>query len=189
MMKSILVTILSLVGILTISGQAHSQEFSFQTQITTDNLTTQTCTFGLREEALPGLDQFDIPSPPPSPNDQLNMHLSMMAPPASLPTRWLADFRPIENQNLTLTEFWILHLNNELPGGTATIHTDQLATLPTTFELWLHPPDSSSSLVTVPGTIEISLDASTLIYFWELRFEASVSTNSTTWGGIKSLYR
>ena len=41
--------------------------------------------------------------------------------------------------------------------------------LSTPFDLLLHHPDSTSSLVNVPGSIEVSLDASTMIFFWELK--------------------
>ncbi len=189
MMKLVLVSVVLVVIFFVFSSSVMGQEFAFQTYISSDVYSTQECTFGLKNQALPGLDDFDIPSPPSSPDNMLHAHLVMMTPPASLPNQWLADFRPTQNLTDGISEFWILELTHDLPGATATIFIDQLITSPTPFELWLHQPDSTTLQITIPGTIEISLDSSTLIFFWELRQENPVERNHSTWGGVKSLYR
>jgi len=189
MLKVLVVNTLVVVVFFVILAPAFGQEFSFQTYISTNDHCTQLCTFGLKEQALAGLDEFDIPSPPPYPENPLHGNLAMMDPPTSLPNRWLADYRPMENLAFRENVFWIFELNHDLAGEPATMFVDHSTTAPTSYELWFHQPNSPPLQVTVPGTIEILLDASSLDFFWELRLDHSVAAEFATWEGVKSLYR
>jgi hypothetical protein len=183
------VFVVSLFCLMALTQAVLGQELTFQIHISADALHTQTCTFGLRDSSRVGLDEFDIPSPPPSPEDPLNIHLAMMVPPVGLPNRWRDDFRPLHDSDQFFTELWVLHLNHELPGGMATIFIDQPTPATIPFELWLHHPDSSSSPVEMPAAIGISLESPTMIFYLELRMDSAVTTEFNTWGGVKSLFR
>ena len=56
------------------------------------------------------------------------------------------------------------------------------------YQLFIHGPGIPTREIAVPGTFDITLSITPLTLFWELHLDAGVASQSSTWGGIKSLY-
>lgn len=168
---------------------ASAQNLVFDLTVSGPEGPLQVLSFGLADGAAPGLDGYDVPSPPPVPEAALNGYLSMLTPPDGLPNRWLGDFRPLLNFMLTRIEFWTLTLADAQPGSVVTLAVDLPGGTTIPYVLWIHGPGNLSQEMNVPGSLEIPVTDPTMIFFWELRLDDQVAAEPRTWGGVKSLFR
>jgi len=164
-------------------------EMTFFTIFHVDKDQTYNCTFGLRDDAIPGYDPLDLPAPPAPPEEDLDGYLTMIEPPPYLPNRWYKDFRPVSNLTLDRVEYYPFHLVSSHIGELASISiaTGAFNALP--YEMWVQGPNGLYEEVPVPGSINFTITSSHMFFYWELRLDDQVATSEKTWAGVKSLYR
>lgn len=168
-------------------GQAQDLTFSFQ--VTLNGETSDAHQFGLREDALQGLDQYDVPEPPAAPDAGFVSYLAMFNAPLSLPNRWRRDFRPTVSLLADRIELWQFDFQSAAIGSEATITIDTLGPVLVPYELYFFGPGVYYEPVETPDSFTFPITADKLVFFWELRLTDAVNAVPTTWGGIKSLYR
>ncbi len=169
------------------AGVGLGQELTFNYEVSLDGVTSATHVFGLRDDALAGLDHHDIPAPPPVPDTPFETYLAMFDPPANLPNQWLQDFRPVGNLTSDRIELWQMGLSTATGGlCTITIREPQPGLAP--YELNFFGSGANFEKIVVPGSISFPVSSSFLVFFWELRLADEVDVVNTSWGGIKSLY-
>jgi len=166
-----------------------AQEFTFEFTVTLDNETTDCKQFGLREDALQGIDDYDLPEPPPVPGAGFDAYIAMFSGPTSLPNRWRYDFRPTVNLMSDRIELWQFEFLSNAIGSEVTIDIDTVGPVPVPYELYFFGPDVYYDPIIVPDRLIFTVSAENMVFFWELRLDSAVETTSTTWGDIKSLYR
>ncbi len=164
-------------------------EMAFITVFHVDKDQTYNCTFGLREDALPGYDILDLPAPPAAPSEDLDGYLAMVQPPAFVPNRWYKDFRPISNLMIDRVEYFPFHLESSHIGETAYIFIATGAFNGLPYEMWVQGPDGLYEEVNVPGTVSFTITSSHMTFFWQLHLDDEIATSDRTWSGVKSLYR
>ncbi len=172
-----------------IPGLVMADELTFFTIFHVDKDQTYNCTFGLREDAIPGYDVFDQPAPPAAPDEDLDGFLFMIDPPEFLPTRWYTDFRPTSNRMLDRIEYFPFHLVSSHVGELASISIATGAFNGLPYKLWVQGPDGLNEEVEVPGTVNFTITSTHMNFFWELRLDDQIATADKTWDEIKSLYR
>ena len=171
-----------------IVGVGLGQEITFNYDVSLDGATSGAYAFGLRDDALQGLDHYDIPAPPPAPDAPFATYLAMFEPPADLPNKWLHDFRPVGNLINDRVELWEMDLTTDAGGGLCTITITEPQPGQTPYELNFFGPEVNFEKIVVPGSISFPISSSFLVFFWELRLADEVDVANTSWGGIKSLY-
>ncbi len=164
-------------------------EMTFFTIFHLDKDQTYNCTFGLREDAIPGYDGFDQPAPPAAPDEDLDGFLVMIEPPEFLPNRWYKDFRPVSNLIMDRIEYFPFHLVSSHYGETASISIATGAFNGLPYEMWILGPDGLHEQVDVPGTVDFTVTSGHMVFFWELRLDDQIATSEKTWADVKSLYR
>ena len=145
--------------------------------------------FGLREDALPGLDDHDLPEPPNIPDAPFFAFLAMFQPPAEIPNQWRYDLRPSMSLMTDRLELWQFNFQPTAVGGEATITIDTVGEVPVPYELYFLGAGVAYEPLVLPHSFTITIDAGEMVFFWELQLTDAVSTKLTTWGGIKNLYR
>jgi len=171
-----------------ITGVGLGQEISFEFDVSLDGDVSATHVFGLHAGALQGLDQYDIPAPPPSPSAPFFIYLAMMDPPAGLPNQWLHDLRPPEDLVNDRVELWQMGLASAPVGATCTIRITETQPGLAPYDLDFFGPGASFNKITVPGTFSFPVTSTDLDFFWELQLADQVAVESVSWGGVKSLY-
>jgi hypothetical protein len=172
-----------------ITGDGTAQELMFVYQATSDGSSAAPNRFGLRDDALEGLDQYDLPQPPPVPDNAFNTYLSMLTPPAVFPNRWLDDVRPSLNLTLDRIELWQMMIVGGATGSPCTITITEEAASPVPYELYLIGSGLADERVPVPGSLTFNLSSPSMLLLWELHLDDQVAVESATWGGVQALYR
>ena len=167
----------------------HALELTFEFEVAIDGVVSDSYQFGLREDALQGLDNYDVAEPPASPNASFVSYLAMFNAPPTLPNRWRHDFRPTVNLLADRIELWQFDLQSDAIGEEATITIDAVGSVPVPYELYFFGPGVYYDPIQVPQSITFIIESNKLVYFWELRLADEVSDVSTTWGEVKSLFR
>ncbi len=171
------------------SSSAVAGEMSFFTIFHLDKDQTHNCTFGLRDDSVPGFDGLDQPAPPAAPEEDLDGYLAMIDPPSYMPNRWYKDFRPVSNLTLDRIEYFPFILDSSHIGEVASISiaTGAFNALP--YKMWIMGPGGLYEEVEVPSSIQFTITSTQMIFYWELRLDDQIATAEKTWAGIKSLYR
>ena len=177
----------TILALAPLAGQAQDLTFSFR--VTLNGETSDTHQFGLREDALQGLDNYDVPEPPAAPEAGFVSYLAMFNAPTSLPNRWRHDFRPTVSLLADRVELWQFDFQSSAIGSEATITIDTVGSVSVPYELYFFGPGVYYEPVDTPDSITFPITSDKLVFFWELRLGDVVSAEQTTWGGIKSLYR
>ena len=153
-------TLLLLLTIL-IPGAVLAGEMTFFTIFHVDKDQTYNCTFGLRDDAIPGFDSLDQPAPPAAPEEDLDGYLAMINPPEYLPNRWYRDFRPVDNLLMDRIEYFPFHLVSSHVGemGSISVATGAFNGLP--YKMWVQGPDGLNEEVTVPSTVNFTITSTT----------------------------
>jgi len=167
----------------------HAQEITFEFQIEYDGLSSQAMRFGLREDALPGLDDHDVPEPPNLPDATFAAFLAMASPPAEIPNHWRYDLRPSLSLMADRIELWQFAFQAIAVGGEATITIDTVGEVPVPYDLYFIGSGIVYEPLLLPHSFDITVDSGEMIFFWELQLSDAVVADGTTWGGVKSLYR
>lgn len=170
------------------SGVGMGQELTFQFEVTLGDVTSATHVFGLRDDALGGLDHNDVPAPPPVPDAPFSAYLSMFEPPAELPNQWLHDFRPVGNLINDRVEMWQMNLATDVTGELCTISIAEAQPGQVPYKLNFFGPGADFQEITLPGSISFPVSSPFLVFFWELRLSDEVDVVNASWGGVKSLY-
>ncbi|MEN8007138.1 MAG: hypothetical protein ABFS42_08985 [Candidatus Krumholzibacteriota bacterium] len=165
-----------------------AQELTFQFEVTLDGVTSAPHVFGLRDDALGGLDHHDLPTPPPVPDAPFATYLAMFDPPADLPNQWLHDFRPVVNLLNDRVEMWQMDLAAAAVGGNCTITVTETQPGLAPYQLNFFGPGADFPDITLPGSLSFPVSSPFLVFFWELRLSDEVDAVNASWGGVKSLY-
>jgi hypothetical protein len=168
---------------------ASAQELTFEFQVTIGGVSSDWHAFGLREDAMQGIDGYDLPEPPLAPGKTFRSYLSMFEPLAGLPNRWLYDFRPVNSITLDRVELWQLFIESPALGATCRLDVRAREPIGIPYDLYFFGPGTYYQSVRVPASVSFPIDAPWMVQFFELRLDESVGTSATTWGGVKSLYR
>lgn len=175
---------------LTISATPVSgQELTFSISVTTDAGSILPLVFGVNDYALPGLDEFDIPEPPPAPGSLLHAYLSMQSPPPGFPNRWHCDMRSLTEYWEKRVEIWDLTLETDLVGGTGSILIEAVNHPAVPYKLWVQGPGGLFQDVVPPCTVSFPVNAPVISFYWILEVDDLVDIQPETWGGVKSLFR
>ena len=170
------------------SGVVLGQELTFNYEVSVDGFTSPSHGFGLRSDALPGLDSHDVPAPPRAPDTPFETYLSMVQPPQDLPNQWLRDFRPVGSLTDDRVELWQMTLAADAGGGTCTVNlTESLPGL-APYELNFFGTDANFVRIVPPASLSFQLSSTFQVLFWELHLADQVDAVNTSWGGVKSLY-
>ncbi|MBK7048897.1 MAG: hypothetical protein IPH48_20830 [bacterium] len=173
---------------LGVPASAAAQEFTFEFQLTIGGATSGWHTFGLREDALPGIDAWDLPEPPAPPGATFLSYLSMFDPPDGLPNRWLREFRPVSSVTLDRIELWQFVIAAPT-GSSCRLDVRARDPIGTYYDLYFFGPGTNRTQLLVPASVMFPIDAPWMIQFFELRLDSSVATGNSTWGGVKGLFR
>ncbi len=172
-----------------VATTARAQELTFEIQVTIGGTGSDWHAFGLREDALQGIDAWDLPEPPAPPGATFRSYLSMFEPLAGLPNRWLHDFRPVNSITLDRVELWQLTIESAAVGSTCRIDVRARDPIGIPYELYFFGPGLYYTPLQAPASVSFPITAPAMTQFFELRLDESVATTPTTWGGVKSLFR
>lgn len=168
---------------------ATAQELTFEFQVTIGGAASDWHAFGLREDALQGIDHWDLPEPPPPPGATFHSYLAMFEPLEGLPNRWRHDFRPVNSVTLNRVELWQLVIESPAVGGSCRLDVRLREPIGIPYELYLFGPGTYYIPLQAPASVTIPILASSMVHFLELRLDESVTAAPFTWGGVKSLFR
>lgn len=138
-------------AILVAAEFAPAQELTFEFRATVDGFTSDWHVLGLREDALQGIDQYDLPEPPPAPGATFRSYLAMFEPLPGLPNRWLHDFRPVNSVTLDRVELWQMCLESAAVGATCSIDVRVVDPIAAPYDLYFFGPGWTS-----PGSLDAS---------------------------------
>jgi hypothetical protein len=175
--------------IIVCAASAAAQELTFEFRMIVQGQASDWHMFGLREDAVQGVDQYDLPEPPPLPEAAFRSYLAMFEPLAGLPNRWLHDFRPVDGVTLDRVEIWQIVLESSALGQPCTVELRAPDPIGVPYDLFFFGPQVYFQRVTVPGTISFTIDSPAMVNFLELRLDDSVAEEAETWGGVKALFR
>ena len=167
----------------------NAQELTFTFQVTIDGETSDFHQFGLRVDAMQGIDNYDVPEPPTAPDAAFTSYLGMFEAPTTLPNRWRHDFRPTQSFTSDRVELWPYYLESPAIGSEATISITATGDFLLPYELFFLGSETSHEPITSATSITVPITSGFLVYFWELQLADEVTIDSTTWGGVKNLYR
>lgn len=174
---------------LALAAPAAAQELTFEFQVTIDGIASPWHTFGLREDALQGVDAWDLPEPPAPPGTTFRTFLSMFEPLPGLPNRWLHDFRPVNSITLDRVELWQFTIEAAATGSTCRLDVRARDPIGIPYDLYFFGPGTYYTPLQAPASVTFPIDAPWMVQFLELRLDESVATDRSTWGGVKSLFR
>ncbi len=161
----------------------------YQIRAVISETATQWHTFGLHPEALPGLDAFDLPAPPPPPNQGFDAWLVMPDAPAGLPNRWLGDYRPLQGGSIETIDVWEFVVASSNLGTTCRIEIQPVGMPTYGDDLYLIPPFGNSLDMSMGGAYEFPLATFPVSLWLEMRSGSPVPVEVTGWGSVKALFR
>lgn len=141
--------------------------------------------FGFREEAAGGLDDSDLPAPPPPPDVPCWVGFRLPDPISSALPFWLRDLRDPQ-QFADQVEIFILAVENHLDEQVCRLLFDQVTPLQPLHVRVLGLPDEPT--LPVPAEVELLLPPGTHEVWIELSSETAIGAEERTWGTVKSLY-
>lgn len=150
---------------------------------------TQWHSFGLLPEALPGLDAFDLPAPPPPPNQGFDAWLAMPVSPAGLPNRWLGDYRPLQSGSIETIDVWEFVVASTDMGTRCRIEIQRVGWPTYGDQLYLLPPTGVSLDVSMGGAYDFPLATFPVSLWLEMRSGSPLPVEMTSWGSVKALFR
>lgn len=174
---------------LSTATAARAQLHTFGYRVTINGSTSDWHTFGLRLGALPGLDAFDLPQPPPPPGFPLQTYFVMLEPPTGLPNRWLSDFRPAGESSNGGVELWQFVIESPDAGAACRLELQDLAPVSSAYDLYLIGANGASETLTLPAVVDFSVDSTTMTRFLELHYGSPIPVEHGSWGAVKALYR
>jgi hypothetical protein len=163
------------------------QDLTFSYQASFGSTVAAPNQFGILDAADQGLDDFDLPQPPPDPQGSFNTYLAMSGASTVFPNRWLRDFRP-PTVLLDRVELWSTTLEGIDVGVEVRVAIEALDPQSLPYKLFVFGPGMTRKELVLPGEFTFTTAASPQLLFWELQMDDSVATDPETWGGIKSLY-
>ncbi len=145
--------------------------------------------FGLRAEALPGVDAFDLPAPPPPPGMPFDAWFVMSGAPTGLPNRWLAEFRPPHGDTGEAVDVWEFAVHSLDIGQVSRIEVRPLVQVSYGEALLLVPSSGGAMDMSGGGAYEFVLPSTPVSLWFELRTGSPVPVERGAWGSVKALYR
>lgn len=164
-------------------------ETTCEFRVVIDGSATAWNRFGLRNGALPGVDAFDMPAPPPPPGFPFDAYLVMPGSPAGLPNRWFGEFRPTHDGSIEVVDLWEFAVASPEIGALCRIEVRPVSPVSYGDQLSLLPPTGGSCDMTMGGSFEFPLDAFPVSLWFELRTGSPVPVQQNTWGSVKTLFR
>ena len=174
---------------LVVTATARAQEFTFAYRVTINGSVSDWHTFGLRAGALPGVDAFDLPEPPPPPGFPFQTCFVMSEPPVGLPNRWLSEFRPTTGDNAGGVELWHVLIASPDGGANCRLEVRDLAPVSTSFDLYLIGGTGGSEALALPAVLDFAVDGASMTRFLELHFGNPIPVEPGSWGNVKALFR
>lgn len=184
-----LILTLACIASLASAATAQAQELAFEFQVTIDGVSSDWHVFGLRNDALPGIDAHDLPEPPPPPGSTFRSYLSMFEPLVGLPNRWLNDFRPVNGVTIDRVELWQLVIESPSLGSACRIDVRAREPIDVAYDLYFFGAGIEYQSLQPPAAVNFTIDSPWMAQFFELRLDGIVAVDRATWGGVKSLYR
>ncbi len=166
---------------------ARGQDLVCRLEISRNEATPCELSLGYRRGASSGLDDLDLPAPPPAPGAPLDAALVMPGIATSLPHRWLADYRP-PDAGFLRNDTWELVLAGSTGGGSCRLAVEQTEGLPGDHLLGVSGLGPRERHITVPGGLIFDFPGPELRL--RLRFPGPSSLQEIgSWGRIKALFR
>lgn len=171
------------------AAPAGAQQHTFACRVTINGIASDWHTFGLRIDAQPGIDAYDLPQPPPPPGSLFQAYLVMISQAPGLPNRWLSDFRPVDEGGAGGVELWQLAIESVDAGAACRLEVQDVTPLPSAFDLYLIGPGGGASLLSLPAVVEFPVDGAVMTRHFELQFGTAIPVEHGAWGSVKALYR
>ncbi len=172
-----------------VTTPAAAQLHTFGYRVTINGSASDWHTFGVRPGALPGIDDFDLPQPPPPPGILFQTYFVMLEPLTGLPNRWLDDFRPAGESSSGGVELWQFVIESPDAGATCRLELQDLAPVSSAFDLYLIGANGAPEALALPAVVDFAVDGAVMNRFLELRYGNPIPVEHDTWGGVKALYR
>jgi hypothetical protein len=166
---------------------ALSQSIVITLQAHGDAVVSDVHRFGVHDDALMGLDGYDLPEPPPPPGNYLSLSFLMTGAATDLPNRWRHELRPSEIF-MDQTETWELVLETDQVGRPLLL--DFAAEIGALYPLAvtiLAPPERAYR-VELPAQLPFVALAPVTTILLELTSDDPVELQQMQWGSLKSVY-
>ncbi len=173
---------------LCLAAPAAAQQHTFGYRVTINGATSDWHTFGLRLDALAGLDAYDLPQPPPPPGFPFTTYFVMLDPPAGLPNHWLGEFRPTAQGAIGNVELWQLAIESPDTGANCRLEVQDLAPVSSAYDLYLLG-ESGAEAMFLPAVLDFPVTGPSMTRYLELHYGTPVPVEHDTWGNVKALYR
>ena len=168
---------------------AQAQELTLEFQVTIGSVSTAWHAFGLRQDAQPGIDAFDLPEPPPPPGVPFSAYLVMFQPLPGLPNRWLDDLRPVDSLTSDRVELWQWHIESTGGGVNCRLDVREREPIGIPYDLYFVGSGLYHVPLQTPASYSFDITDNLMAQFFELRIDGGVPRERTSWGSIKSLFR
>ena len=145
--------------------------------------------FGLVADALVGIDPFDEPLPPPTPDQSLQVYIQMMLPPVPLPNRWRRDVRPFYGITTNRVEIWSMTVECTAIGQEMVVGVDITVDEVLPYTLHILGPDGLQRLVQSGERFAVTCTAQIMTFYWQLQYDEQVPLAPHSWGGMKAVFR
>ncbi len=144
---------------------------------------------GARIDAEDGLDGWDLPEPPAPPGGCPLAALVMPDGSGPLPNAWRHDYRSLDTLIEQESLIWELRICAQAGPMTVTLAIVEIGAYPADFQLWVHDLQGGSAQVMVPGTLDLEMTGLETTIQLEVLVGGGMSTESTSWSALRSLYR
>lgn len=181
--------ILVLLLLLLLPRPGFGQSLLFELGIRPADGVLTTLEFGVSDAALPGLDAYDLPAPPATPDAVWDAYMLMTEAPAAMPNRWLRDIRALADLTRKRVDIWTAVVLVPPEGMAVEVALERSGQSQIPYTLKLMIPMAADIDIEVPWRTELYLPGGLQLMYWVLEQNDQVSVESTSWGGIKSLYR
>jgi hypothetical protein len=166
-----------------------AQELSFEFQVTIAGHASEWMAFGLRDGASTGLDDWDVPAPPPVPDAPFRAFLALPEPPEGLPNCWWVDFRPMAAAAIDRVELWQGALEAAAVGTACRLDVRVRNGGSQSCVLTFFGPDGTYQPLSLPSSVSFDTNSATTPLFFELRLDESVEVEACAWGGVLARFR
>lgn len=172
--------------LLLFAAAAQAQSIVLSVQAVDSSLGSGVHRFGVHDDALLGVDPYDLPEPPAPPGEHLSLAFRMPVPDAPLPDRWRDELRPsevLEDQ----TETWTLEFDALTSGGLAWLVFETLEGVDLPLSLTVTVEGHPAQWVDLPGDLPVPANGVRTITV-ELVAEHPVAREAETWGAVKTIF-